>query len=436
MSGGATLLPVLTRRELVARAGVAAGTLAAGGGAASAAADDAVAFDPRSWESVRKQFPIRRGLAHLAAFVLAAHPAPVRRALDRHRRALDGDPYTYLRRHQADLDDAARRAAAAHLGGKSDEIALTGSTTMGLGLLYGGLDLRPGDEILTTTHDFYATHEALRLAAARTGATVRKVQLYRTAAAASADEIVQSLVGALTPRTRLVALTWVHSSTGVKLPIRALADAVAGRAVVAVDAVHALGVEQVDVATLGCDFLVAGCHKWLAGPRGTGIVWGRRDRWSQVRATIPSFDDGATYAAWLGEGSYPRTRAVTMSPGGYHAFEHRWALREAFAFHAAIGEARVAARIHALARRLKDGLARIRGVSVVTPRAEALSSGIVCVDVAGRDPAGVVERLFAQHRVVVSVTPYAQRHVRFGPGLYTSAAQVDAAIRAVAAIAR
>jgi hypothetical protein len=85
------------------------------------------------------------------------------------------------------------RQAGGYLRARPTDIALTDSTTMGLGLLYGGLDLRAGQEVLTTTHDFYATHEALRLAAGRSGATMRRVALYRDPARATESEIVDSL---------------------------------------------------------------------------------------------------------------------------------------------------------------------------------------------------------------------------------------------------
>src|SRR4029077_16269041 len=116
------------------------------------------------------------------------------------------------------------------LAGKLDvpatEIALTDSTTMGLGLLYGGMQLGTGDEILTTTHDFYSTNESLALAAKRTGAELEQVTLYDDPAQADADQIVDRLSSGLTDRTRIVAITWVHSGTGVRLPVSQIAGAV------------------------------------------------------------------------------------------------------------------------------------------------------------------------------------------------------------------
>jgi selenocysteine lyase/cysteine desulfurase len=424
----------LTRAELLARAGLAAGAATLSGSSAEDAHPAQAELDPADWRSVRAQFAIPRDLHHLAGFVLAPHPRPVREAIEAHRRALDRDPSGYLHARQGSLEAAVREAAARYLGAQPDELALTDSTTMGLGLLYGGLRLRPGQEILTTEHDFYATHEALRLRAKRTGARVRRIRLYERAERASVDEIVSSIRRARSARTRVVALTWVHSSTGVKLPIRAIADALPERVLLCVDAVHGLGVENKTAGTLGCSFLVSGCHKWLHGPRGTGIVWARASAWAETTATIPSFDDGASYAGWL-QGRAPGvTSALTMTPGGYHSFEHRWALSKAFDFHRAVGKARIEARLRALARRLKDGLADMGHVTLRTPRSDSLSAAIVCFEVERLSASEAVERL-ARQRVVATVTPYATRYVRLGPGLYSSEDDVDAALAAVRALA-
>jgi selenocysteine lyase/cysteine desulfurase len=123
----------------------------------------------------------------------------------------------------------------------------------------------------------------------------------------------------------------------------------------------------------------------------------------------------------------------TLTPGGFHAFEHRWALPEAFAFHEAVGRERVEARIRGLASRLKAQLAELRGVRLRTPESPGLSAGLVCFEVASRDPGDVVTRLAAR-RIVASVTPYATRYVRLGPGIVNTPEHVDAAVRAIRAL--
>jgi selenocysteine lyase/cysteine desulfurase len=301
---------------------------------------------------------------------------------------------------------------------------------MGLGLLYTRLELKPTEEVLTTEHDFYATHEALRLS----GARVRRVRLYDDPRRASADEIVTRLRRAVSERTRVVALTWVHSSTGVKLPIRAIADALPDRVLICVDGVHGFGSEANSARELRCDAFVSGCHKWLYGPRGTGVLWANGRVRELMRPTIPSFDDGVSYSAWL-SGTSPTGIAdgARLTPGGFHSFEHRWALPEAFHFHDAIGRARVKARVRALAQRLQAQLSEIRSVRPRTPSSGAVSAGLVCFEVTGVDPAVVVQRLAARG-IVASVTPYAQRYVRLGPGIVNTAAEIDAAVRAIRAL--
>ena len=441
-------MPALSRRAFIATSSAAAGAALAGLGAACSGGDDeqpagagpsrgtaggdGAPFDPADWASVRDQFPLTRDVAHFAAFVLAAHPRPVAAALERHRAGLDEDTHGYLP-IETEAEPAVRQAAAEYLGARPEEVALTDSTTMGLGLLYGGIRLRPGQEVLTTEHDFYSTHQALALRERRDGVAVRRVRLYDDPAAATAGGIVDRLLAGVTPATRVVAVTWVHSVTGVKLPIADVAEALAGanagrapedRALLCVDGVHGLGVEDVSVGDLGCDVLVAGTHKWLFGPRGTGIVWARPEAWEELDAVIPAFEP-SSFDEWL-EGRPPApTDGVRFTPGGYHSFEHRWALAEAFRFHLDIGRDRVAARTHEQATRLKEGLAGIDGISLVTPPGEDMSSGIVCFDVDGEAPHDVVARLAAAG-FSTSVTPYREQHVRAGPSIVTTPDEVDA----------
>ena len=449
-------MATLSRRDFITRTSVAAGGLALAGAAAGCsgsddddagaappadAAGDRAAFDPSDWASVRDQFRLSNDVAQFAAFMLAAHPRPVAEAVERHRAGLDEDTHGYLPATEQDAEVAVRAAAAEYLGAQPNEVALTDSTTMGLGLLLGGIRLGPGDEVLTTEHDFYSTHQALALRAARDGVTVRRARLYDDPAGATAGGVVDRLMAEVTPATRVVAVTWVHSGTGVKLPVRAVADALADanagrepgkRALLCVDGVHGLGVEDATVTDLGCDFLVAGTHKWLFGPRGTGIVWGRTDAWPAVDAAIPAFEP-ASFGEWRNGLDPAPMDGVRFTPGGYHSFEHRWALAEAFRFHLDIGKDRVAARTHEQASQLKEGLADVAGIALVTPADVQVSSGIVCLDVEGTAPSEVVGRLEAEG-FAASVTPYRDEHVRLGPGIVTTPDEVDAVVAALAAM--
>ncbi len=392
-----------------------------------------------NWEDLRTQFLLSPQLIHMAAFFLASHPTSVRKAIERHRAGLDADPIGYWFEHEEKQEANVLKAAAEYLGANPTDITLTDSTTMGLGLLYGGLKLGNEQEILTTTHDHYSTETALRLRAERTGAMVRQIHLYRSLKTVSRDEIVESLRKGITPMTRIVAVTWVHSSTGLKLPIHEMAQAIQAinrsrderdRIIFCVDGVHALGVEDFRVDELGCDFLIAGTHKWMFGPRGTGLVWGHPRAWPIARATIPTFSSQA-YDLWMeNKSSKDLPQSVQMTPGGFHSFEHRWALDEAFLFHQAIGKSEVTQRIYELNQQLKWGLAAMPHVTLHTPMSQDLSAGIVCFEVAGLAPHAIVEKL-RQRNIVGSVTPYATKYARLAPSLINSAAEIDTTLRAI-----
>jgi selenocysteine lyase/cysteine desulfurase len=435
----------IDRRAFLARGGVLVGASSLAGVAGFVAGREVGADDGAADSPDTERFALHPDYVNLTTFLLAPHPRIVREAIERHRRELDANPALYLSQSERALEGAARAAAATYLGAEPEQVALTDSTTMGLGLVYARLRLEPGDEVVTTEHEFYATHEALRLRQALDGVTVRRIRLYDEPESASRDAIVAAVAEALGPRTRCLALTWVHSSSGVKLPLREIAAAVElanrdrqerERILLCVDGVHGFGVEDASPVELGADVFVTGCHKWLFGPRGTGLIWAAPHAWERLAPTIPSFDERA-YLAWIaGQAPDDTPPGPLMTPGGFHSFEHRWALPEGFRFHDELGgRKKVAATTRALAARLKEGLADIRGVTVKTPTDEALSSGLVCVDVLGTPAPDAVARLRDEHRIVASATPYATRYLRFGPTVANTEDDVDRALEAVASVA-
>ena len=449
-----------SRRDLLARSGLALGAAALA--PAALAQDSDQVTDPDfadgephvppappptatpapgtvDWTWVRNQWALDWGEVDLSAMLFASNPKPVRDAIDRHRRALDANPVRYLEMNNRPLQNAARAAAGAYFGVPAQNIALCESTTSGIGLLYNGLGLRYGQEVLTTIHDYYVTHESLRLAALRGGGTVRKISLFERVETVTVEQIVGRIVANIGPQTRVLALTWVHSSTGLKMPIRAIADALipinAGRAphekvLFCVDGVHGFGVEDTTLPQLGCDFLVAGCHKWLFGPRGTGAIFGTPLGWSRVEPTVPSFLAEGAYSAWLGGYDPGPSTGARMTPGGFKAFEHVWALTEAFGFHQRVGKTNIRNRTVELAGRLKEGMVQMPHIRLRTPRDPRLSAGIVAFDVDGLSADGVSRRL-RQYRIIGSVSPYAERHVRLTPSFRNTPEDVEFALNAL-----
>ncbi|MCI0416450.1 aminotransferase class V-fold PLP-dependent enzyme [bacterium] len=402
-------------------------------------------FASANWKEIRDLFDLDRAYIHLSTFYLSSHPKPVREAIERYRREIDRNPFLFVEHalfesEYENLPLNVKKTAAEYLGANPQEIALTTSTTVGLALVYNGMKLRKGQEIVTTEHDHYSHHESIRWAVEKNDATFRKIALFDALNSISEDGIVERIRKAIKPETRALGVTWVHSSSGLKLPLGRIAQAIqdansgrteADRILFVVDGVHGLGVEDSTVNDMGCDFLVAGTHKWIFGPRGTGIIWAKNPAWAQISPTIPSFDDPDVYGAWM-ENRTPQgpTRASWVAPGGFLAYEHQWATADAFGFHLKIGKKRIADRIHELNTLCKDGLAEMKHVKLYTPRSSQLSAGIICFDVDGLRPEQVVEKLLVK-KIVASVTPYGKSFARLAPGIMNSEAEVDTALRAI-----
>lgn len=393
-----------------------------------------------SWEEIRALFPLTSEYVYMVNLLLTSHPKPLQDEIDRISNGLNQNPALYLLEHYRTANDTLRNACAGFLGAQAEDIALTDSTTMGLGILYGGLQLTDNDDILSTTHDHNATYTALHLASLRTGASYRRIPLYDYGRDANTSEIVQRMLAALQPNTRLVATTWVHSATGVKLPIRAMADALAKanqsrkRPVrLFVDGVHGFGVENFRLADLGCDAFVAGCHKWLWGPRGTGLAWANSDTWEMVQPTMTAFEQGVQDAFLYGHESADVPMAWRVTPGGFHSFENRWALPKAFEFQQAIGRQRIQDRIHGFTHHMVKELDAMPHVKNHTPMDEDLQSGLVCFEVEGYSNTKTIQHLLKQG-VIGSNTPYNPTLARFSPAVTNSQQDVQSAVEKVAAM--
>ncbi len=397
-----------------------------------------VAFD--TWDNIRKQFLFNPNRIHMSQMLLAAHPKMVRDAIQKHRDSFDENPVEYWENNFMTIENEVRKKAAEYMDAMPEEIALTDSTTMGLAMLYSGLKLNSSNEILTTTHDHYSTEKALEYAAAKSGANTKRISLYSDPAKASVDEMVELLRKGITPKTKIVAVTFVHSCTGVKTPIKEIAAMVkeqnsmraeADRIYLCVDGVHGFGIENVSMRDLGCDFFAAGTHKWIFGPRGTGVLYARKDAWNMITPIIPSFEYNA-YGSWLDlVPANTLTYADLCSPGGFHSFEHRWALGEAFQFQLNIGKKRVEERSHQLSTKLKHGLAAISHIKMITPENEEVSAGINCFEVAGIKPDDAVKKLLGKS-IIASASPYKTSYVRLTPSIINTEEEVDICVREIA----
>jgi selenocysteine lyase/cysteine desulfurase len=195
----------VSRRGFLARGGVALAATLAPGRLLAALEKSAPAPEPLTrWSDVRAQFALAPGYLHFSSFFLASHPKPVRAAIDGFRKALDENPFLTVEHglfgpEASNPEVLVVEEAARYLGASSGEVALVPNTTTGLALVYQGLPLRAGEEVLTTAHDHYVHHESIRLATERAAAIWRRIPLFEHSAKATVSEIVGRVRGGIGP---------------------------------------------------------------------------------------------------------------------------------------------------------------------------------------------------------------------------------------------
>jgi isopenicillin-N epimerase len=254
-------------------------------------------------------FGLDPDVLHLNHGAYGVAPVAVRRAAAAWRDRAERNPHRFNRVEVGGLVAAARERAAGFLGIDPSRAAWVRNVSEGVSAVLGSLELRSGDELVTSTHGYGAVRKALSHHAARARARVVEAGF---PVGAEDNEIVSAYAGACSPRTRLVVIDWITSPTATVVPVAAVAAAVRAvnaDAVVLVDAAHAPGQLPDDIAALGADHWVGNLHKWAYAPRGSAILWSRPGTaatptvlsWTLEDGYAESFDYPGTwdYAGWL-----------------------------------------------------------------------------------------------------------------------------------------
>jgi len=324
-------------------------------------------------------------------------------------------------------------------------VAFTSGTTESMNYIANGLDLRRGDEILTTKHEHLGGIYPWLLKARRFGARVRQIDL-RTPPASHA-ELLGQFEGAISPRTRVLSFCHVQYTDGTVLPVRELCAMARRRGIISVvDGAQAIGMLDFRIGDLGCDFYAASLHKWLTSPYGCGLLYVREDMrerlwptvvlsqggWDTVnRDGIPGVTD-VSYAL-----NYPAALLKYSSNIEYYAPLYR-TVALCMDFQDLVGRERIEARIGSLATRLVDGLCRIPGVVLHTPRDPALRGGLVSFRVGRIGTQDLVTRLRNEYNVVARFVTHPGMAFdvnRLSTHIFNSTQEVDGVVAAIGDLA-
>lgn len=211
-----------------------------------------------------------------------ACPLPVLETQSELRARLEHEPVRFLVEDLESLQDEARAALAAFIGAQPDDLALITNATEGVNAVLRSLDFSPGDELLTTNHEYNACRNALDFIAQRTGAVVTIANI--PFPIASPDQALTAIADAASPRTRLALISHVTSPTALIFPIQRIVALLAECNIpTLVDGAHAPGMLTLDLAAINAAYYTGNCHKWLCAPKGAGFLWVRSDLQHNIR---------------------------------------------------------------------------------------------------------------------------------------------------------
>ena len=373
---------------------------------------EALAGDEDYWFEIQQAFDTDRTLINLNNGGVCPSPRVVQDALRRHLEYSNQVPVYHMWRHLEPQIESVRRGLARAFGCDPEEMAITRNASEALEICEYGLDLKPGDEVLTTDQDYGRMLTTWDQRVRREGIVLKKVP-YQTPPP-SMEYLVEVFRKAITPKTRVIHFCHINNLTGQIFPVREICQLARARGIEAiVDGAHAFAHFPFTRDGIDVDFYGTSLHKWLLAPIGTGFLYVRQ---SKIRGLWPlmaapeSMDDNIR-----------KYEEIGTHPAANHN-----AIAEALAFHEGIGVERKVARLRFLRDRWMKRLDGQRGVKLYTSYDPAQSGGLANVGLEGVDPGKLAEYLFDKNRIiVVGIGHPSCPGIRVTPNVYTTLTEVD-----------
>jgi isopenicillin-N epimerase len=375
--------------------------------------------DEPFWSEVRGQFLFPAELTPMNAANLCPAPRPVVESIERWSRALDSDPSPGTREKLPVAREESRRLMAEFLGVTPEEIVLTRNTSEANNLVSSGLTLKPDDEVVAFADNHPSALRAWQLKGERAG--FRVIVVPQVNPHPGAEHYLDAFTRALTPRTRVLAFSHVTNTTGDLLPATELCRIARERGVLTlVDGAQTFGVLAVQPAEIGADFYTGSAHKWLCGPKETGILYVRREMQDRLAPSIISL-----YAGRVGA-------SRTLEAMGQRDEPALAALGDAVGFQARIGRERIEQRARELAQALMDGLRTLPGLTLWTHPDPARSAAVVSFQPGSLNPQRLATALYQRDRIVCATRGGQDRPgIRLSPHLYNLASEVERTVEAI-----
>ncbi len=382
-----------------------------------------VAMDEDYWSVIQNSFSVTRGIINLNNGGVSPSPRIVTEALVRYIwQQEDATAYTMWQILEPQ-SETIRTGLAELFGCDREEIAITRNASESLEILLMGMDFKPGDEILTTTQDYPRMLTTLRQREQREGLVLKLIKI--PIPPRNLSEIVRAFEKGITSRTRLILIAHQVNITGQITPVKAVCEMARARGIeTIVDGAHSFAQFDFKQKELGCDYFGSSLHKWLYAPKGTGLLYVKRDKIAKIWPLMAAESKQANDIRKFEE-------------IGTHSAAPRLAIGEALLFHNGIGGKRKEARLRYLSRYWMNQLKDVPRISFNTSFDPAQSCAIANVNIEGVDPTAIGSYLFSKHRIFTTPIVHEEfKGIRITPNVYTTLGELDRFCGVMESIAR
>jgi selenocysteine lyase/cysteine desulfurase len=378
--------------------------------------------DEEFWLRIRAQFDVDPDLIVFNHAGLSPSPIVVREAIAAQTKRANSDPSFHIWRRQDNELDPIRKRLAALVGCQEDELALVPNCTYGLQTGIMGVPMSPGDEVLTTTHDYPRAFTAMRQRERREGTSFKSVPI--AAPPESQAKIAKDILDQLTSKTKLILLSQMTFVGGQLMPVKQVSNALKERTFpIFSDGAHGIGLLPEKFSEMGADIYAACLHKWLMGPVGTGVFLIRKPWIGKIWPLHPADPDL--------DHSMKKFEQVGTRPAAPFL-----ALKETLDFHEMIGLERKRSRLNELRNALGEkifGHPKIRNFGSLDPR---ICQAVALVGIEGMSAIAVANELHAKYRIhVTTMVRAGVDAIRVSPNVFTTKQEIETLAAALIALA-
>lgn len=373
------------------------------------------------WRVIRKNFSLEYTRAFMNCATLGPSPQSV------NQRIIEVMQYMSSTGEMSHELGEVRQRIAQFVGVNTDEIVLTKNTTEGINIIANGLNLKKGDEIILTNHEHVGNGVPWLNRYQYNHLKIKVLDIN-----GSDDEILTRLKKLLSSKTKVIAVPHITCTTGRLLPIKAICKIAQSKGIsTCIDGAHGVGMLNLNLHDLGCDFYATCCHKWLLGTKGTGFLFIKKDQLNKVR---PLFVGANTHTGWdiTPQNVYLNASKATAERFDYGTYNYAsWAgVAAAIDFMESIGKDVVENRIKQLNQYLLNNLLEIgaQKIQILNPTEGVALTGIMGFKILNKDSHTFYENVFQHYRL--RFVPESQLNsIRVSTHVFNTFEEIDGLVR-------